>query len=297
LLKIYAPLLGYKNTFTVLDSDDSEALLKLCIKEFKNDATGKRFPSASVVQNIISFSRNSERPIAEVLRDKFEQHYAWEAEILHIAKQYEVRKKASQAMDFDDLLTNTLLLVRAPQVREKYAKQFKYILVDEYQDTNKIQASIIRELASVHNNVLVVGDDAQSIYSFRAADIENILNFEKQYQGAKIFKLEVNYRSTKPILDVANSVISYNSHQFEKNLHPLDRRGTDAAVSPVLAPQMDQQAEANFIGRKIEELLKQGVSAPEIAVLFRAAFHSQALEVELVSRGISYDYRGGVRFF
>lgn len=298
LLKQYAPLLGYKNNFTVLDSDDSEALIKLCVKDVKSDETGKRFPSAAAVASVISFSRNSERPIATVLEEKFEQWYAWEAEILHIAEQYAQRKKAAQAMDFDDLLTNTLLLVRSPQVHTKFATQFKYILVDEYQDTNKIQAAIIKELASVHNNVLVVGDDAQSIYSFRAADIENILGFEKQYSGAKIFKLETNYRSTKPILDVANSVIAYNAEQYKKNLHPLPAAAKATGVAlPLLAPQMDQQGEAVFICNKIEALLKEGVPASEIAVLFRAAFHSQALEVELVSRGIEYDYRGGVRFF
>lgn len=294
LLRRFAPLVGYKNNFTILDSDDAESLLKLTIKEVKPPEAGerKRFPSAAVVHAIISFSRNAQTPLSQVLAERFEAWQSWESEILHIARRYEERKQAAQGMDFDDLLTNTLHLIRQPPGPERYARQWRYILVDEYQDTNKIQAAIIRELGSVHRNVLVVGDDAQSIYSFRAADIANILEFERAYPGAKVFKLETNYRSSQAILEVANSVIAHNRTPYSKRLH-TPRRG----VRPVVQPQMDAAAEAVFIVNKIEALLASGVPGSEIAVLFRAAFHSQALEVELVSRGIAYDYRGGVRFF
>ncbi|MDO8626210.1 MAG: UvrD-helicase domain-containing protein [Candidatus Magasanikbacteria bacterium] len=315
LLRMYGGLLGYKNNnalnrsgatgsgFTVLDSDDSESLIKLCIKDVKSDEAGKRFPSAAVVAAVISFSRNAEISIQEILAKRFEQWQAFESEILTISNLYIGKKMAANALDFDDLLTKTLALVKMPQIKQKYSEQFKYILVDEYQDTNRIQAALIKELSGVHNNVLVVGDDAQSIYSFRAADIENILGFEKEYPGAKIFKLETNYRSTKPILDVANSVIENNVDQYQKNLRvvidPLLKRRGQGEVSPlpVLQPAVDSSGEAMFIANKIEDLLNKKTAAPEIAVLFRAAFHSQALEVELVSRGIDYDYRGGVRFF
>ena len=194
-------------------------------------------------------------------------------------------------MDFDDLLVNFLLLLNRPEVLEKFSNQFKYILVDEYQDTNKIQASIIRKLSLKHNNVLVVGDDAQSIYSFRAADIKNILDFERKYPNTKLFKLETNYRSSQEILSVANDVISNNIKQYKKELSTIVQSG----IKPILDPQMDQKTEAKYIVKKIKYKLEKGVAKKEIAVLFRAAFHSQMLEMELVKNNIAYDYRGGRR--
>ncbi len=293
ILRIYAPLLGYGNNFTVLDSDDSESLLKLCIKEVKPEAKGaKKFPSASAVSSVISYARNAETTIDSVLENKFFQWFPFAEDIKQIAAGYVVKKKEANAMDFDDLLVNLLVLLRQPQVHEKYASQFYYVLVDEYQDTNKIQASIINQFASINKNILVVGDDAQSIYSFRAADIQNILQFPNAFPGTKIFKLETNYRSGKEILDVANNVISNNRSQFQKTLKAIK-----TSEKPYLYPQLDQQSEGNFVAAKIADLIEKGTPANEIAVLFRASHHSQMLEVELVRRGIAYDYRGGVRFF
>lgn len=294
IMRLYAPLLGYGNNFTVLDSDDSESILKLCIKDAKPEAVGsKKFPSASAVSNVISYARNAQLPIDEVVMSRFTQWTLYIEEFKTIAVDYSKRKKEANAMDFDDLLVNLLELLHAPQVVQKYAGQFKYVLVDEYQDTNKIQASIIRQFSSVHNNVVVVGDDAQSIYSFRAADIKNILNFPNEFPGTKIFKLENNYRSTKEILEVANSVIAQNKSQYKKSLKAIGHSGN----KPYLFPQLDQQSEGQFVAAKIEELITKGTSPKEIAVLFRASHHSQMLEVELVRRRIAYDYRGGVRFF
>ncbi len=293
ILRVYAPLLGYRNNFTVLDQDDSQSLLKLCIKEVRPETGGKRFPSAAVIQNIISYTRNAETPLRQVLEERSYQWIQFASEIERIAVEYEKRKKEANAMDFDDLLVNLLLLLGNDKVREKYSDQFHYILVDEYQDTNKIQASIIKKLASIHRNVLVVGDDAQSIYSFRAADIQNILQFPKEYPETKIFKLEINYRSTEKILELANNVIAGNREQFKKQLRAVGGGG----ARPELWPQLDQESEGNFVADKIEKMLEAGTPAPEIAVLFRASHHSQMLEVELVRRGIDYDYRGGVRFF
>lgn len=292
ILRQYAPLIGYGNNFTVLDSDDSEMLLKICIKEVKSNEAGKRFPSAGAISAAISYSRNSNKPLAQVIEEKFTHWIMFTSEIEAIATDYAKRKKDSNAMDFDDLLINLLLLLNDPKVSGKFKFQFQYILVDEYQDTNIVQASIIKKLSTLHNNVLVVGDDAQSIYSFRAAAIENILSFEKEYLGAKIFKLETNYRSSQEILELANNVIENNRNQYKKYLKTLLR-----GARPDLYPQLDQQSEGQFVADKIEELIKQGEEPKEIAVLFRAAYHSQMLEVELVKRGIPYDYRGGVRFF
>lgn len=293
ILKIYASALGYKSNFSVLDSDDSETILKLCAKPFKSDTGRTKFPSARVLQSIISFARNSETTIEDVLDLKYPQWMIFADQIKSVAHEYEVKKKEANAMDFDDLLVNFLNLLNHEAALKKYSEQFKYILVDEYQDTNKIQSSIIKKLASAHGNLLVVGDDAQSIYSFRAADIANILQFEKEYPNAKVFKLETNYRSTAEILDVANDVIVNNTKQYKKQLKTVLENGQ----KPTLHPQMDQGGEAEFVTSKILELLDKGVSANEIAVLFRAAHHSQLLEMELVKAGIAYDYRGGLRFF
>jgi DNA helicase-2/ATP-dependent DNA helicase PcrA len=293
ILRIYAQILGYKNNFSVLDSDDSETILKLCAKPFKSNSGRVKFPSARVLQSIISFARNSETTIGSVLDLKYPQWQIFSDNIKTIAHEYEQKKKEANAMDFDDLLVNFLLLLNHEPALKKYAEQCKYILVDEYQDTNKIQSSIIRKLASIHGNVLVVGDDAQSIYSFRAADIANILEFEKEYPTAKIFKLETNYRSSQEILEVANGVIENNLKQYKKQLKTLSSSGQ----KPALHPQMDQSGEAEFVVSKILEFLDKGIPANEIAVLFRAAHHSQLLEMELVKGGIAYDYRGGLRFF
>ncbi len=292
ILRHYAPVLNYDNSFTILDSDDSLSLIKLGIKQFKPD-TDKKFPSAKVIQSIISYARNSETSLEDVLNLKHSHFLEFAPNITSIANEYIKQKKGSNSMDFDDLLVNFLLLLNRPEILEKFSNQFKYILVDEYQDTNKIQASIIRKLSLTHNNILVVGDDAQSIYSFRAADIKNILDFEKKYPQTKVYKLETNYRSSQEILSVANDVISNNIKQYKKELSTIIQSG----IKPVLYPQMDQKEEARYIIKKIKHKIDKGVAKKEIAVLFRAAFHSQMLEMELVKNNIAYDYRGGLRFF
>ncbi len=291
LLSMYGGVLGYK-TITILDSDDSESLLKLCVKESKPDSE-ERFPSPKVIGSLISYAANAEITLEQAIDEKNPGWSQFIKPIKTIAERYAMRKREAFAMDFDDLLVNLVKLLGGEQVRERLAHQFRYILVDEYQDTNKLQAIIIRQLASVHRNVLVVGDDAQSIYSFRAADIENILRFEDQYPGARVFKLETNYRSTSEILAVANESISHNIHQYKKELKSLDKHGP----KPVIRPLLDQKAEADFVVREIEKLIDEGVKPSEIAVLFRAAFHAQMLELELTRSGITYDYRGGLRFF
>ncbi|HLC69438.1 MAG TPA: ATP-dependent helicase [Patescibacteria group bacterium] len=296
ILRQYAPLLGYKNNFTILDADDSEALLKLCIKEYKDETMGKRFPSARVLKNIYSYARNAETTVDQVLDLRHPDWYVYAEKIKDIWSAYERRKKEANAMDFDDLLFNFLLLLNQEKVLAKFAEQFKYILVDEYQDTNKLQASIILKLALKHKNLLVVGDDAQSIYSFRAADIQNILRFEDVYPEAKIFKLETNYRSHQKILNLANDVIANNFKQLKKNLRTALTE-TPGLGKPELYPQMDEAEEAEFVVREVKHLKEKGVRSSEIAVLFRAASHAHRLEMELVKANISYDFRGGLRFF
>lgn len=293
ILRMNAEKIGYKPNFTILDSDDSESLVKVCLKSIAPQTKAGRFPSAGVVKNIISYARNAGTTIEDVLDMKYPSWLCYSEELRQIAEEYEKKKRASNSMDFDDLLVNLLTLLNQPEVAQKYAKQFKCILVDEYQDTNRIQSDIVKKLAGVHRNILVVGDDAQSIYSFRAADIENILNFEKDFPDAKIFKLETNYRSSQEILSLANNVIANNVNQYKKNLRTVFESG----IKPELRPQADQPAEAAFVVQKIGEAMQSGVKPNDIAVLFRAAHHSQQLEMALAEAGIAYDYRGGLRFF
>ncbi|PIR77830.1 MAG: ATP-dependent DNA helicase, partial [Candidatus Magasanikbacteria bacterium CG10_big_fil_rev_8_21_14_0_10_38_6] len=222
ILRQYAAVLGYQNNFTILDSEDSRDLLKLCLKGEGVDRKAKRFPNAKVINGMISYARNASLSLSDLIIKRYSQWADMADVFSRIASDYAKRKKEANAMDFDDLLVNLqLLLLQSQSVRERFTKQFHYVLVDEYQDTNKIQAAIVRLMSSHHHNLLVVGDDAQSIYSFRAADIQNILDFEMMYPDTKVFRLETNYRSTPDILDVANDVISHNESQYKKSLRSV----------------------------------------------------------------------------
>lgn len=294
ILRQYAPVLGYKPNFTILDSEDSNDLLKLCMKGEGIDRKEQRFPSTKVLGSIISYARNAETTIADVVELQHPKFEPLVDTFVRIAEEYRKRKIEANAMDFDDLLVNLyLLLLQSQAAKQKFSQQFRYVLVDEYQDTNKIQSSIVREMASYHGNLLVVGDDAQSIYSFRAADIQNILAFEQHYPSARVFRLETNYRSTPEILNLANDVILKNVSQYEKELQSYK----PSFMRPEVQAFVDGREEAEFIASTIQELEDEGVSLSDMAVLFRAAYHSQALEMELNKRGIPYEFRGGMRFF
>ncbi|MEK7512429.1 MAG: ATP-dependent helicase [Patescibacteria group bacterium] len=221
-LRKYADKLGYNRNFNILDQADSISLVKSAMAELGLNAKGQNFPKVSAVQAMISYTRNTNGDLRETVEDYYSYPDFIAQKMEEIAFIYEKKKKAANVMDFDDILLNWLrLLEQFPDVRERLAKQFQYILVDEYQDTNYIQAEIIRHLSSFHNNVLVVGDDSQSIYSFRAADVKNILNFPKLFSNTKIFKIETNYRSTPQILTLANNIIENNLDQFRKELKEL----------------------------------------------------------------------------
>jgi len=293
-LRKYAKFLGYQSNFTILDEGDSRDLIKVCIKEEGIDVKARRFPSASVIKDLFSYSKNSQTELTEVIEARHPKWLELENKIKNITERYQKKKKANNSMDFDDLLVNWLKLLKEnPKIRDRLSAQFHFILVDEYQDTNYIQAEIINELSKVHHNVLVVGDDAQSIYSFRAADIGNILNFPKIFPQAKIFKLETNYRSTPEILTVANEVIKQNLEQYKKVLRPKLKK----FIKPGLVPSSSASQEAKFISQQILQLRDEGIPLNKMAVLFRAAYHSQELEFELTKKDIPYEYRGGVRFF
>lgn len=293
-LRQYASVIGYTPSFTILDQDDAQDLLKMCIKDLKVDTQAKRFPSPAVLHHLISYRRNASLDLKEAVQRKHPNFFALAHEMEQAEDFYTQRKRLSNAMDFDDLLLKLLeLLETQPTIREALAKRFRYVLVDEYQDTNVIQARIIALLAAHHRNLLVVGDDAQSIYSFRAAEIKNILGFSNHYPDAKIFRLEANYRSTPEILSVANEVIRQNVDQYQKALRAMKH----SADKPSLVPTSDARQEAQYIAEQIFSLREGGMPLSEIAVLFRAAYHSQALEMELTRRDVPYEYRGGMKFF
>lgn len=293
LRKFYKQI-GFRADFTILDQEDSRDFIKSCLKEAGIETKERRFPSPSVLQDMISFSANADRPLEEVIEERYTNFYPLIEQIKDIANRYREGKRAVGVMDFDDLLWHFRnLLCSFESVQKRLSDKFKYILVDEYQDTNRLQADIVKILAGQHGNMLAVGDDAQSIYSFRAADIKNILRFPKDFPKARIMRLETNYRSTQGILDFANDVIKQNLEQYEKELTTIRDRGE----IPNLAVCRNTAEEAELIASMVLQLRDEGVPLNEIAVLFRAAHHSQNLEFELTKRDIPYEYRGGVRFF
>jgi DNA helicase II / ATP-dependent DNA helicase PcrA len=293
LLRFYGKFIDIKSDFTILDSNDSDNLLKLISKDYLKSLPAKHRPSPAVLRETISFATNSGIDIKDSLETKYPEWIVLLENIEKIASEYKRRKRESNVLDFDDLLVFWKTLTEHPEAGEYLQKKWDYILVDEYQDTNTIQANIIFNLSRLHNNVLAVGDDAQSIYSFRAADIRNILEFPDKFEGSKVHKLETNYRSTPEILDVANQIIAANTNQFAKNL----KASRESHVRPELAALIDPGQEAKFIVDRIEQHFEKGLRPDQVSVLFRAAAYSQNLEMELNRRGINYEIRGGMRFF
>jgi DNA helicase-2/ATP-dependent DNA helicase PcrA len=294
LLREFASHIGYTARFTILDDDDQKTLLKAVMRDLGLLDPARKFPSPAVVRDILSYRTNAMVPLPVAVAKKQPRLETDLVDLERVMAAYDNRKRQADAMDFDDLLLRFYeLLASAAGPRATLANRFRYILVDEYQDTNPLQASIVSLLSGGRGNVLVVGDDAQSIYSFRAADVRNILHFPQLYPGAQVYKLETNYRSSVEILDLANDVIAKNANQFPKDLKSVN----GSAGKPVVVPSATAAEEARFIVARIDELLTTGTTPGEIAVLFRSSHHAQALEIELVKVGYEYDYRGGVKFF
>ncbi len=297
VLRKYSARLGYTSNFNILDEDDAKSLLRSTMNDLdipmKKD---KYWPKVEVIKNIISFAENSCRSVPEVCEEKYSYLKDEVVTIIgNIKSLYQKKKQTSDVMDFDDLLSNWLLLLQScDDARQSLASQFRYILVDEYQDTNRIQGAILDLLATQHKNMLVVGDDSQSIYSFRAANIDNILEFPKRFPQARTFRLETNYRSTPEILNLANASIERNLHQFEKRLKSVK----STSEKPVVVVTRDAYQQAHFVCQRILEVRDEtAVSLREFAVLFRSAFQMIELELELNKRNIPYMVRGGLRFF
>ena len=294
LLRQHAELIGRTPAFGILDQEDSKDLLAACIADLKMPVAKTRLPQANVLENLLSMSANTLKPLESLVADSYPQFSDQIAFIRKVAESYDKRKQQGNLLDYDDLLTLTLkLLKEQPAVRQTYGEQFQYILVDEYQDTNRLQFEIIRTMASRHGNLLVVGDDAQSIYAFRGAEVENLLTFPEVFPGANVYRLETNYRSTPEILRLANASIKLNSRQFHKELKSVQEPGP----LPAVVPLVDLKQQAAFVAQRVLELRSEGVPLQEIGVLFRARFQAAELELELAKRNIPYVVRGGIRFF
>ena len=294
ILRLHAETLGYQRDFTILDRDDAKDLIKASMLDAKIDTKDKHFPKADVLNEIFSLAANTHQTIAELVEGKFSYFEAFTEQIADQHKRYLARKRATNGMDFDDLLVLWLKLLQDhADVREHYQRRFQFILVDEYQDTNKLQGDLIDLLAARHHNVTVVGDDAQSIYAWRGANFANILDFPKRYPGAKVFKIETNYRSTPEILNVANAAIAANVNQFAKALTPARKSG----LKPALVQCHDAGQQAQFIAQRALELREEGSSLNDICVLYRSHFHALELQLELTRRQIPFSITSGLRFF
>jgi DNA helicase-2/ATP-dependent DNA helicase PcrA len=284
-----------------LDRDDAKDLIKACVADAGIETKGTHFPKPEVLNEIFSLAVNTHKSVRDLLNEQFvylfDRHKGdsdLDEEIPRLADLYAKRKRATNAMDFDDLLALWLkLLQEHTEVREHYQRRFQFILVDEYQDTNKLQSDLIDLLAARHHNVTVVGDDAQSIYAWRGANFANILEFPKRYPGAKVFKIETNYRSTPEILKVANAAISANVNQFTKTLEPSRKSG----LKPALVACVDAAQQAAFIAQRVAELPEEGVNLNQVAVLYRSHFHALELQLELTKRHIPFSITSGIRFF
>ncbi|MGN0030495.1 MAG: ATP-dependent helicase [Candidatus Gastranaerophilaceae bacterium] len=292
ILRKYSKLLKLKNNFTILDKTDCEDII--------NHITGqlypkkeKRFPKKSTILEIYSKSINKETPTKQIIEDEFPQFAHCTEKIIEIHKAYVAYKRENSVLDYDDLLLYVkLLLENNENLRKNLSNQYKYIMVDEYQDTNTLQADVIKLLASEHNNIMAVGDDAQSIYSFRGANYRNILDFPKIFPDTTIIKLEQNYRSTQNILKLTNTIISKAKEKYAKTLFSE----IQSPVVPALICAKDTQMEADFICQRILELLDEDVSLSDICVLTRNARMSYSLEIELSKRAIPFQKFGGPKF-
>src|SRR5882762_9431768 len=295
MLRRHGSALGYSSGFTIMDREDQKDLIATVVASSGIDPKEMRFPKADVLADIFSFVVNTERPIEELLAEKFPYFLPLLEQIKDVQARYERKKKATNSLDFDDLLEKTLrMLLEHEHIARVYRRQFQFILVDEYQDTNKIQADFIDTLAAEHKNVMVVGDDAQSIYSWRGANFQNILEFPKRYPKAQVFRIELNYRSVPEILEVANSAIAANVKQFKKN---LSATRDSKAMKPALVGLNDGSEQAQFVAQRVLELRDEGVELNEIAVLYRAHYHAVELQLEFSRRGIPYQITSGIRFF
>ncbi|MFL5483979.1 MAG: ATP-dependent helicase [Gemmatimonadaceae bacterium] len=293
LLRRYGQAAGLPKDFTIMDQGDSEDLMQLSRAQLGYASKGKRFPKKETLQYVYSRHINTGVSVEDIVRDSYPQFVDYLEDFGKIYADYTRRKAERNLVDYDDLLLFWALMLEAsPELGNKIAGLYDHVLVDEYQDTNVLQARILRGMCKTHSNISVVGDDAQSIYSFRGANFRNILDFPRQFQGATVAALEQNYRSTQPILNVTNTLISRAAERFTKNLFTV-RTGGEL---PWLVAARDEQQQTQFVVDRILELHEEGTPLNHIAVLFRAGYMSADLEIELTNRKIPFEKWGGLKF-
>ena len=291
LLRRFGHLLGYSSNFTILDRPDSEGIVNLLKASLDRGEGDRRFPSKRLIVTILSQMVNKRQTLAEVLEERYGHLAEFAGAIEQIGQDYARFKREHNLMDYDDLLVNLRRVLSLPEAGREIAARFSHVMVDEYQDTNPVQAEIVRLIAAPHRNVMVVGDDAQSIYSFRGADFRNIMDFPALYPEARLIRLEENYRSTQPILSLTNAIIERAAERYAKKLFS----SIDGGKKPLVYAARNESDQAVYVADNIAELIKDGTPPDQIAVLFRAGFHSYKLELELTGRQLAFEKRGGLK--
>ncbi len=293
VLRVNAGLVGYENSFTILDRADMEEVLRSLVKRTQAETKPLRFPKRATLASILSKAVNLQQPVESIVEEEFPHFVHHLSQIRRLGELYRAFKRENQLMDYDDLLVLLgRLLAENGEVRTRLSRRYRFIMVDEYQDTNGLQAEIVRLLASEHRNLMVVGDDSQSIYAFRGADYRNMFDFPKEFPEARIIKLEENYRSTQPVLSFTNALMERAYRKYSKCL----RTSRPGGRPPSLVDAGTEAEQASFVRGLIQERLSQGRSLSEMAVLFRAGYHSFELELELARQGIPFVKYGGFKF-
>jgi DNA helicase-2/ATP-dependent DNA helicase PcrA len=293
LLRQFGPAAGLPSDFTIMDQGDAEDLMQLSRGALGFAKTNKRFPKKESLHYLYSRHVNTELPLDELLHREMPQFLEYEEQIISLFADYTIRKQERNLVDYDDLLLFWATMLEAsPELRQRIAGLYEHVLVDEYQDTNLLQARILRGMCGGGGKLTVVGDDAQSIYSFRGAHFRNILDFPKQFPGATLVTLAQNYRSTQPILTLSNTVISRAEERFTKELY-TSREGGE---KPWLVTAKDEAQQTRFVVDRVLQLHEAGTPLREMAVLFRAGYMSADLEIELANRKIPFEKWGGLKF-
>jgi len=296
VLRRFADKIGFEKNFSIMDREDQKDILSSVLQESNIDTKALRFPKPEVLGDMFSLAVNTGTKLQDVLHERYPYFAQHGDAIAKLRDAYERKKLETNNLDFDDLMVKVLDLFRQhPDVLELYQKQFDHVLVDEYQDTNKVQAELIDAFAGRHQHIMAVGDDAQSIYSWRGANFRNILNFKDRYPNATIYKIETNYRSSPEILSLANAAIRANQNQFEKD---LKASRPENSCLPAIVPVMDVSEQAQFVAQRILELRDdENIELEEMAVIYRAHFHAMEVQLELTRRGIPFYITSGLRFF
>jgi DNA helicase-2/ATP-dependent DNA helicase PcrA len=292
LLRQYGESIGLSPQFTILDPEDAREILEASTSDLKIKTLDRRFPKGDVLLDLYSFTINTGKKLSEVLADRAPHFLSIQEEIVRVFSRYLERKKAARACDYDDLLLHWKTLLES-SVGPDLSRRFLHVLVDEYQDTNRLQGEIVDGMARGHGNVTVVGDDAQSIYAFRGASFENILGFPERHPDAQVFRLTTNYRSVPEILSLANASIEKNARQFKKELSAVRPTG----AIPGVVPLPDAFDQARFVAQRLLEWRDEGEKLSDCAVLYRSHYQAMELQMELTRRAIPYEIRSGVRFF